>query len=195
MALGAAKGEKVAVWATNVPYWVVLQFATAKIGTVLLTVNTAYRLNEVAYVLEQSDSENLFVIDGFRDTDYVQTIYDLVPELKTQQRGYLKSARFPHLKRVFFLGQEKHRGMYSIPELLALSAMVTDEEYQARQASLDPQDVVNMQYTSGTTGFPKGVMLTHHNIGNNGLWIGEHQRSRGPRGRDSCKHPGDPGKL
>jgi fatty-acyl-CoA synthase len=176
MALGVAQGEKVAVWATNVPYWVVLQFATAKIGAVLLTVNTAYRSNEVAYVLDQSDSENLFIIDGFRDTDYVQTIYDLVPELKNQQRGYLKCVKFPHLRRVFFLGHEKHRGMYSIPELLALSAMVTDEDYQARQASLDPEDVVNMQYTSGTTGFPKGVMLTHHNIGNNGFWIGEHQR-------------------
>jgi fatty-acyl-CoA synthase len=176
MALGVDKGEKVAVWATNVPYWVVLQFATAKIGAILLTVNTAYRMNEVAYVLEQSDSENLFLIDGFRDTDYVQTIYDLIPELKTRQRGFLKNARFPYLKRVFFLGQEKHRGMYSIPELLALSAMVSDEQYRARQASLDPQDVVNMQYTSGTTGFPKGVMLTHYNIGNNGFWIGEHQR-------------------
>lgn len=176
MALGVAKGEKVAVWATNVPYWVVLQFATAKIGAILLTVNTAYRMNEVAYVLEQSDSENLFLIDGFRDTDYVQTIYDLVPELKTHQRGFLKSARFPYLKRVFFLGQEKHRGMYSIPELLALSAMVSNEQYEARQATLDPRDVVNMQYTSGTTGFPKGVMLTHYNIGNNGFWIGEHQR-------------------
>jgi fatty-acyl-CoA synthase len=176
MALGVAQGEKVAVWATNVPYWVVLQFATAKIGAVLLTVNTAYRSNEVAYVLDQSDSENLFIIDGFRDTDYVQTIYDLVPELKNQQRGYLKCVKFPHLRRVFFLGHEKHRGMYSIPELLALSAMVTDEDYQARQASLDPEDVVNMQYTSGTTGFPKGVMLTHHNIGNNGFWIGEHER-------------------
>jgi len=176
MALGVEKGEKVAVWATNVPYWVVLQFATAKIGAILLTVNTAYRMTEVAYVLEQSDSENLFLIDSFRDTDYVQTIYDLIPELRTHQRGFLKSARFPYLKRVFFLGQEKHRGMYSIPELLALSAMVSDEQYQARQASLDPQDVVNMQYTSGTTGFPKGVMLTHYNIGNNGFWIGEHQR-------------------
>ncbi|MFZ2448762.1 MAG: AMP-binding protein [Syntrophobacteraceae bacterium] len=175
MALGIQKGEKVAVWATNVPYWVALQFATAKIGSILVTVNTLYKIAEVSYLLEQSDCENLFIIDGFRDTDYVQTIYDLVPELKTHERGYLKSEKFPHLKRVFFLGHEKHRGMYSIFEVMALASMTSDKEYQDRQALLDPQDVVNMQYTSGTTGFPKGVMLTHHNIGNNGYWIGANQ--------------------
>ncbi len=182
MAMGIRKGEKVAVWATNVPYWVALQFATAKIGAVLLTVNTNYRINELAYVLEQSDSENLFLIDGYQDIDYLQTVYELVPELRTQERGRLASARFPHLKRVFFLGLEKHRGMYSVPEVLALSAMTGDEDYRARQAALDPHEVVNMQYTSGTTGFPKGVMLTHFNIGNNGYWIGANQRF-GPQDR------------
>jgi len=176
MAMGIRKGEKVAVWATNVPYWVALQFATAKIGAVLLTVNTNYRINELAYVLEQSESENLFLIDGYQDIDYLQTVYELVPELRTQERGRLASARFPHLKRVFFLGLEKHRGMYSVPEVLAMSAMTDDGDYLARQASLDPHDVVNMQYTSGTTGFPKGVMLTHFNIGNNGYWVGANQR-------------------
>ena len=175
MAMGLTRGEKVAVWATNVPYWVALQFATAKIGAVLLTVNTNYKTSELAYLLQQSEAENLFVIDGFRDTDYVQTVYDLVPELKTQERGYLDTPEFPALKRVAFLGQEKHRGMYSIPEILALSVMTDDDAYQERQASLDPHDVVNMQYTSGTTGFPKGVMLTHHNIAKNGFWIGENQ--------------------
>ncbi|MCE5336491.1 MAG: AMP-binding protein [Desulfobacteraceae bacterium] len=175
MALGIQKGEKVAVWATNVPYWVALQFATAKIGAILLTVNTLYKISEVAYLLEQSDCENIFVIDGFRDTDYVQTIYELVPELKTQQRGFLKSPKFPFLKRVLFLGHEKHRGMYSMAEVISLKHMVSDEEYHARQAQLDVHDVVNMQYTSGTTGFPKGVMLTHYNVGNNGFWIGENQ--------------------
>ncbi len=176
MALGVNKGEKVAVWATNIPFWVTLQFATAKIGAVLLTVNTNYKLAELDYLLKQSETENLFIIDGFQDTDYVNTLYELVPELKTQQRGHLSSPNYPCLKRVCFLGQEKHRGMYSIPEIRALGTMVSEDQYLERQATLDCHDVVNMQYTSGTTGFPKGVMLTHYNIGNNGFWIGENQR-------------------
>jgi fatty-acyl-CoA synthase len=176
MALGVEKGEKVAVWATNIPYWVTLQFATARIGAVLLTVNTNYRSAELAYLLQQSETENLFIIDGFQDTDYINTVYELVPELKTCQRGSLKSDQFPCLKRVGFLGQEKHRGMYTIPEIRSLGVMVSDDEYAHRQKTLSPHDVVNMQYTSGTTGFPKGVMLTHYNIGNNGYWIGKNQK-------------------
>ena len=175
MALGIDKGEKVAVWATNIPYWVALQFATARIGAVLLTVNTNYRIAELAYLLKQSDAENIFIIDGYQDIDYLETLYELVPELKTQARGFLKSKTFPCLKRVFFLGQEKHRGMYSIPEVLDLAVMTDEFDYRRRQESLDIHDVVNMQYTSGTTGFPKGVELTHYNIGNNGFWIGENQ--------------------
>lgn len=175
MALGVKKGEKVALWATNVPYWVALQFATAKIGAVLLTVNTFYRTTELEYLLKQSECENLVIIDGFREIDYIQTTYELIPELRTHERGYLQSEKFPDLKRVFFLGQEKHRGMYSMPEVINLSAVTSDEDYEERQASLDPHDVINMQYTSGTTGFPKGVQLTHYNIANNGYWIGENQ--------------------
>ena len=175
MALGVKKGEKVAVWANNVPYWVALQFATAKIGAVLLTVNTHYRSHEFKYLLEHSETENLFLIGEYRDHDYLSTVYDLVPELKVQERGHLKTNKFPKLKRVFYLGHEKHRGMYSIPELQAMAAVVTDEQYEARKAELDPHDVVNMQYTSGTTGFPKGVQLTHYNIANNGYWIGKNQ--------------------
>jgi fatty-acyl-CoA synthase len=175
MALGIRKGEKVAVWATNIPYWVTLQFATAKIGAILLTVNTNYKSAEMAYLLKQSETENLFVIDGYQDTDYINIINELVPEIRTSQRGYLESPEYPHLKRVFFLGHEKHRGMYSIPEVEAMAAMISDEEYRARQVSLNPSEIVNMQYTSGTTGFPKGVMLSHNNIGTNGFWIGENQ--------------------
>ena len=175
MGLGIEKGEKVAVWATNVPHWVALQFATAKIGAIQITVNTYYKESELAYLLKQSETENLVIIDGFKDTDYVQTMYSLVPELRTQQRGHLASKEFPCLKRIFFLGQEKHRGMYSLPEVIGLGRLVSDTKYLNRQKRLSSHDVVNMQYTSGTTGFPKGVMLTHVNIGNNGFWVGEHQ--------------------
>jgi len=172
MALGVSKGDKVAVWATNVPHWVTLQFATARIGAILLTININYRSAEIDYLLRQSDCENIFVIDGYRDTDYVNTLYELIPELKEQPRDRLRSERYPHLRRVLFLGPEKHRGMYSWNELLAMSVAIGDEEYRQRQSELSTYDVVNMQYTSGTTGFPKGVMLTHFNLTNNGYWVG-----------------------
>ncbi|WP_374289038.1 AMP-binding protein [Desulfovibrio desulfuricans] len=175
MALGVQKGEKVAVWATNVPYWVALQFATAKIGAVLITVNTNYREHELRYLLTHSECENIFLIDSVRDHDYLDTLYRIAPELRIQSRDRLVCKSLPHLKRVCFLGAEKHRGMYSVPEILALSVMVDDAEYAARQAQLDPWDVINMQYTSGTTGFPRGVMLTHVGVGLNGYWIGRHQ--------------------
>ena len=182
MAMGVQKGEKVAIWATNVPYWLLLQFATAKIGAVLVTVNTNYRATEISYLLQQAETENLFLIEGFRDIDYLQTIYGIFPELKERPRGDIRSSRFPHLKRVFFLGPEKHKGLYSMPELLAMAPMVSRDQYLERQAQLKPDDIVNMQYTSGTTGFPKGVMLTHTNIVNNGYWIGECEKL-GPEDR------------
>ena len=173
MALGVQKGEKVAVWASNVPYWVTLQFATAKIGAILITVNTNYREHELEYLLNQSECENIFIMDSLRDHDYIDTLYTLAPELRYQSRDRLSFARLPHLRRVCFLGAEKHRGMYSVPEILSMSVMTDDAEYQARQDSLDPWDAINMQYTSGTTGFPKGVMLTHYNVVNNGKAIGD----------------------
>lgn len=179
MALGVQRGEKVAIWATNVPYWVSLMFATARIGAVLLTVNTNYRESEIKYLLKQSECENLFIIDSFRDHDYIDCIYGVVPELKKHERGHLRCPELPHLKRVMFLGMEKHRGMYSLPEIMALSIMTPEAAYEARKAEVSPYDVVNMQYTSGTTGFPKGVMLTHINIGNNGYWIGKNQNFSG----------------
>ncbi len=175
MALGVKRNEKVAIWATNVPYWVAFQFATAKIGAILITVNTNYREHELRYILQHSECENLCIVDGLRDHDFVDTLYRVAPELRTQNRDGFNSETFPHLKRIFFLGHEKHRGMYSMPELCGMSVMTTDEEYQARQAELKPWDVINMQYTSGTTGFPKGVMLTHVGVGLNGYWIGRHQ--------------------
>jgi len=172
MAMGVARGEKVALWATNVPHWIPLMFAAAKIGAVLLPINTSYKRAEIDFALRQSETENLFLINGFRDADYVQTIYELIPELREQPRGRLASSKYPFLRRVFFLGPEKHRGMFSVNELLAVSEQTPLERYEARQRKLGCHDVVNMQYTSGTTGFPKGVQLTHSNIANDGFWIG-----------------------
>ena len=173
MALGVKKGDKLALWATNVPHWVAVMFATAKIGAVLLTINTNYRSAEIDYILRQSETEHLMMINGYRDTDYVGTIYDLIPELKTQPRDKFHCEKYPHLKDVIFLGPEKHRGMYSMAEIMSLSCQVSDKEFNERKNGVKCHDVVNMQYTSGTTGFPKGVMLTHYNIANNGFWIGE----------------------
>jgi len=172
MTLGVKRGEKIALWATNVPHWVVLMFAAAKIGAVLLPLNTNYKSKEMDFALNQSDTENLFIIAGYRDCDYVKVINELVPELKTQPRGELQSATYPHLKRVFFLGEEKQRGMYTLDEVKALADETPFADYLARQAQCKADDVVNMQYTSGTTGFPKGVQLTHRSIANDGFWIG-----------------------
>ncbi len=176
LAIGMRKGDHLGIWATNVPDWLTLLFATAKIGVVAVTVNTSYRLHELDYLVKQSDIKALCLIDGFRDSDYVAMLNELVPELRSCERGALDSARFPRLKSVIFIGPQKHRGMYNTQELLLLGAHTSDQEIPRVAASLTCHEVINMQYTSGTTGFPKGVMLTHHNILNNGFHIGERQR-------------------
>jgi fatty-acyl-CoA synthase len=176
LSIGVGKGDHVGIWATNVPDWLTYLFAAARIGAVTVTVNTAYRSHELDYLVRQSDLKALCLIDGFRDIDYVQIVNELIPELSTCQRGRLQSARFPSLRSVIFMGPEKHRGMYTTPELLLLGGHTPAGEVERINATLGCQDVINMQYTSGTTGFPKGVMLTHHNILNNGFHIGERQK-------------------
>lgn len=171
--IGVKPGDKVGIWAKNVPDWTTIMFATAKIGAILVTINTNYKLTELEYLLKNADIKTLFLVDGYRDSDYVKMMFELVPELKIQPRGEIKSKNFPELKNVVFIGQQKHRGMFSTPELILLGHHVDDFELESIKESLDCHDVINMQYTSGTTGFPKGVMLSHHNILNNGYSVGQ----------------------
>jgi fatty-acyl-CoA synthase len=174
--LGVKKGDHVSIWAYNVPEWVILQFATAKIGAVLVTINTSYKTAELEYILSQSDTSTLFLVRSFKDTDYVRTLCEVVPELESSRPSELSAVRLPCLKRVVFIGDETPAGMLNFQALYDLARDVPDTDLAAIAATLDPRDVINMQYTSGTTGFPKGVMLTHHNVVNNGYNIGECMR-------------------
>lgn len=173
MAIGVTKGAKVGIWANNVPDWTTFMFATAKLGAVLVTINTNYKLAELEYLINNADIHTLCIIDGYRDSDYVNMTFELVPELKEQMRGSLKSKKFPELKNVVFIGPEKHRGMYATHELILLGEHQNHDTFRTIADSVNCHDVVNMQYTSGTTGFPKGVMLSHHNILNNGYTTGQ----------------------
>ncbi|WP_430974533.1 AMP-binding protein [Sunxiuqinia rutila] len=170
---GVGVGDKVGIWANNVPDWLTFMFATAKIGAVLVTINTNYKLAELEYLLKNADIHTLCLVDGWRDSDYVNMIFELVPELKTHLRCHLKSEKFPELRNVIFIGPEKHRGMFNTAELILLGEHLDDLELEEAKLKVNPHDVVNMQYTSGTTGFPKGVMLSHHNILNSGYSAGE----------------------
>ena len=180
LAIGMKPGDHLGVWARNIPDWLTFMYATAKIGVVMVTVNPVYKSHELDYVLKQSDMKALCVIDAYRDVDYIKIIRDLVPESLEQQRGYLESEKFPCLKNLIYMGPEKHRGFYSVPELMLLGQHQPEDSLERAREQFDNNDVVMMQYTSGTTGFPKGVMLTHRNILNNGFYIGEGQRLGAP---------------
>ncbi len=173
LSIGVEKGTHVGIWATNVPDWLTFLYATAKIGAVAVTVNTNYKQHELEYLVENADIHTLCITEGVFDGSYIDMTYEMLPELKTSQRGHLQSKRFPFLKNIVFIGQEKFRGMYNTPELLLLGQNIDDETLTAQKEKFNCHDVVNMQYTSGTTGFPKGVMLTHYNIVNNGYFTGE----------------------
>jgi fatty-acyl-CoA synthase len=175
MALGLEKGDHVAVWGQNVPEWVTLQFATGKMGAVLVTVNPAYKAHELEYVLDQSDAAALFLTEGVRGADFLQILQEAVPELADVRDGELSVEDLPYLKHVVLMGGDPPDNMpvMSFDEFLDRGREVTEEELRERQHSLDAEDVINMQYTSGTTGFPKGVQLTHANIVKNAFSIGE----------------------
>lgn len=173
MSLGIDKGENISVWTSNVPEWVQLQFASGYMGAPIVTVNTNYRQSELEYLLKQSDTTTLILMPDYRDHSFIETVKALCPELDESAPGNLQSSRLPLLKRIIVIGDYQGSGVITWDELLAGAEQITDEQLDARHATLHHDDVINIQYTSGTTGFPKGVMLTHFNLVNNAMNIAE----------------------
>ena len=180
MALDIQRGHHVGIWATNYSEWVLTQFATAKIGAVMVNVNPAYRTHELAYVLEQSEANAMILIGRFRNSDYAAMLNEVVPELKDSNPGELRSSQFPYLRNVICIpphgdgpDAETPAGMWAWDEMVAKHSDVSPEQLAARQSECLPDDPINIQYTSGTTGNPKGAMLTHHNLVSNGLYVGD----------------------
>ena len=172
LGIGFKKGDHAAVWATNYPQWLTLFFATAKIGVVLVPINTNYKEQELEYVLKHSDAMALFICDGLKDIDCEKIIYSVCPEIMSRGKERIHAEKFPYLRFVVSF-DNYYEGMYHWNDIEAFGVLTSDGEYDAVRDSLDPDDVINIQYTSGTTGFPKGVMLTHNNIVNNGMSIGD----------------------
>jgi fatty-acyl-CoA synthase len=174
MAMGVKRGDKISVWTTNIPQWVYLQFSLGVIGGILVTVNTNYQSHELEYILKQSDSTTLFLIDSYRDTSFYNTVRNIIPEVDGCKPGHLVCAKLPLMKNIVYIGEKVSTpGMFKFTDMINMGKSITDQELEDRMNSLDDQDVINMQYTSGTTGFPKGVMLTHHNIVNNARMVGD----------------------
>ncbi len=174
MAIGIQRGDNVAVWTTNIPEWIYLQCALGMTGGILVSVNTNYQSHELEYILRQSDSTTVFLIDAYRDTSFYNTVRQIVPELESCAPGSLVSEKLPLLKNVIYIGKKENTpGMFNFTDLIKIGEKITENELDERMSKLTDDDVINMQYTSGTTGFPKGVMLTHHNIVNNARMVGD----------------------
>lgn len=177
LALDIQKGDRVGIWSTNCAAWTLAQFATAKIGAILVNINPANRRQELEFALRQSECNYLICGERFKDTDYLEILRELIPGLETVgAHSGLAAESFPHLRRLIFLGAQPAPGLLSWAELMTWADRVSPEALRERQAALDFDDVINIQYTSGTTGFPKGAMLTHHNLLNNAFWTAERMR-------------------
>ena len=178
LAMGIQKGDHVGIWATNLPEWMLIMFASAKIGAILVTVNTNYKQFEVEYLLRQSDTKMLIMMPENRDNPYLNHIVNLMPSLKDKGPEEVGDSSLPYLKSVVVIGEHDNlpHGVRHFNDFYALAETVPEQAVEDLIAAADTHEVINMQYTSGTTGFPKGVMLTHHNITNNGQFMGDRMK-------------------
>lgn len=175
LALGIGQGEHVAIWATNVPEWIVLQFGAARIGAVLVTINPAYRPFELQYVLKQSNTVALFLVDHFKTSNYFEMLAEVCPPVLQPLQDRLRCESFPKLRRLVAIKGEHPPGMTTWSDMLAAAQSVPVSQVQAIEQTLKPSDAINIQYTSGTTGFPKAATLSHRNLLLNAFYIGECQ--------------------
>lgn len=173
MAIGVEKGDRVGIWSPNCAEWLLVQLATAKFGAILVNINPSYRLNELEYALSQSGCSVIVIAEKFKSSDYLQMVMELIPEVQQANDGMFSSQKLPQLNTIIFLGEIDHQGIISWAQFMTMGKGVQDEELRTAQSSLTFDEPINIQYTSGTTGYPKGATLSHHNILNNGYLVTE----------------------